>query len=250
MATPRTRPYIGINADLTTPAKSGPVTRLPIGYIDAVIHSGGFPIILPPLSKDLDFDDLLDRLDGIVLSGGLDIDPKRAGQPSHAAVVPMAERREVSDRRLVQEIVNRKMPVLAIGVGMQMLNVVCGGTLHLHLPEEQPKALPHYDPSGSAHRHIVNLQPDTRIDEIYGGGELRVNSAHHQAVKTVAKSLRVGAVAPDGVIEAIESDDPDWFCIGVQWHPEANTASALDMQIFECFVQAAARISGPVLMAA
>src|SRR4051812_23545767 len=100
MATSRTRPFIGINADLTTPAKCGPVARLPIGYVDAVIPSGGTPVTPPPLTKDLDFGDLLERLDGVVLSGGLDIDPKRAGLPSHAAVVPMAERREASDRRL------------------------------------------------------------------------------------------------------------------------------------------------------
>ena len=144
----------------------------------------------------------------------------------------------------------RQMPVLAIGVGMQLLNVELGGSLFLHLPEEQPKALPHFDPSGGPHRHIINLEPNTRLDEVYGGGELRVNSAHHQAVKTLGKGLRVGATSPDTVIEAVESTDPDWFCVGVQWHPEADTASALDMQLFECFVQACLRQSQPLSLAA
>jgi putative glutamine amidotransferase len=94
------------------------------------------------------------------------------------------------------------------------------------------------------------LEPNTKIDEVYGGGELRVNSGHHQAVKTLAAGMRVGALAPDGIIEAIESTDPNWFCIGVQWHPESDTASALDMQLFECFVQAAARNSQPLAVAA
>jgi putative glutamine amidotransferase len=150
----------------------------------------------------------------------------------------------------MQAVIDRRMPLLAIGVGMQMLNVVLGGSLYLHLPEEHPKALPHYDPTGSPHRHTVMLEPNTRIEEIYGGGELRVNSTHHQAIKQVSPKLRVGALAPDGVIEAVESADPEWFCLGVQWHPEADTASALDMQLFECFVQACLRASQPLEVAA
>src|SRR5207244_2524671 len=91
------------------------------------------------------------------------------------------------------------------------------------------------------HRHAVLLQAGSRLDEIYGGGEIRVNSSHHQAVKTVGSLFRVSALAPDGVIEAIEAVDPNWFCVGVQWQPEADTASALDMQLFECFLQATIR---------
>jgi putative glutamine amidotransferase len=101
--------------------------------------------------------------------------------------------------------------------------------------------LPHRDPTGGPHRHAVLLEPNTRIDEIYGGGEIRVNSDHHQAVQRVGAKLRVGALAPDGIIEAIEAVEANWFCIGIQWHPESETASALDMQLFECFVQACLR---------
>jgi putative glutamine amidotransferase len=79
------------------------------------------------------------------------------------------------------------------------------------------------------------------MEEIYGSGEIRVNSSHHQAVRQVGTGLRVAAIAPDGVIEGIEVIDPTWFCVGVQWHPESETASALDLQLFECFVQACAR---------
>jgi putative glutamine amidotransferase len=88
------------------------------------------------------------------------------------------------------------------------------------------------------------------MEEIYGAGEIRVNSAHHQAVRQVGKGMRVAAVAPDGVIEAIETTDASWFCVGVQWHPESETASALDSQLFECFVQACLRQAQPMSLAA
>src|SRR5208337_3730277 len=130
------------------------------------------------------------------------------------------------------------------------LNHVCGGTMYLHLPEDMPRSMPHKDPTGAPHRHAVLLEPGSRIDEIYGGGEMRVNSAHHQAVRVAGEGLRVGARSPDGVIEAIESTDPNWFCIGVQWHPESETASALDMQLFESFIQACLRQGQSLDMAA
>jgi putative glutamine amidotransferase len=242
---------IGLNCDLVNPIKNSPASiRLHAGYFEAVLAAGALPIVLPPLDKQPDVDALLDRLDGVVLTGGLDLDPRRAGQPTHPAVVPMSPRREECDRVLVRQVIDRKVPVLAIGVGMQQVNVALGGSLFLHLPEEQPKSMPHYDNSGGAHRHTVILEPKSRLDDIYGGGELRVNSCHHQAVKQLGSRLRVGALAPDGVIEAIESTDPNWFFLGVQWHPEANTASALDMQLFECFVQAAVRASQPMALVA
>jgi putative glutamine amidotransferase len=247
----QTRPFIGINADFVPAGKHHIAhARLNAGYFDAILTAGGLPIILPPLGKETEIDVLLDRLDGFVLSGGLDMDPRRSSQPTHASIQPMAERREESDKVLVRRLVERQMPLLAIGVGMQMLNAIRGGSLYVHLPEEQPRALPHHDPSGGPHRHAVLLEPNTRIDEIYGGGEIRVNSAHHQAVRQPGKGLRVGALAPDGVIEAIEAVDPNWFCVGVQWHPESETASALDMQLFECFIQACVRQAEPLQLAA
>jgi putative glutamine amidotransferase len=241
------RPFIGINVDLLPASKNAPAfIRLNAGYVDCVYAAGGLPVLIPPLNKEAELETILDRLDGVVLCGGLDLDPRRSGQPAHPAVVPMAERRELSDRILVRKAVERRMPVFGIGVGMQQLNVQLGGSLFLHLPEEQPKVMPHFDPSGGPHRHIVLVEPGSKMEEIYGAGEARVNSHHHQAVKTLGRGLRVGAKSPDGVIEAIEYVGEDWFCIGVQWHPEADTASALDMQIFESFIQAA--IGAPTIL--
>jgi putative glutamine amidotransferase len=240
---PPTRPLIGINTDYLAAKNATPYLRLNAGYIDAILAGGGLPVLLPPLRKDniVEIDALLDTVAGVILTGGADMDPRRNGQAMTAAVNAMPVRREDADRYLLSRIFERRTPVLGIGLGMQQLNVFAGGTLHLHLPVDNPKAMPHFDQTGAPHRHMVLIEPNTRLDEIYGTQELRVNSMHHQAVNQMGKKMRVAAKSPDGVIEAIESTDPNWFCVGVQWHPEADTASALDGQIFECFIQAAMR---------
>jgi putative glutamine amidotransferase len=238
-----TRPLIGINMDYVPAGKmAGAQVRLHAGYAEAIYASGGMPIFLPPVAKDHDLTALLDRLDGLLLAGGpLDMDPKRMGLEPHPAVQTMPTRREDFDRILCKYVQDRKLPVLAVALGMLELNVMCGGTIYLHLPEDLPKALPHKDLTGGPHRHAVNLLPHTLLDKIYGGGEIRVNSYHHQAVKQVAPKFQVCALSLDGVIEAYESTDPHWFCLGVQWHPHSETASALDMQLFEAFVSACAQ---------
>jgi putative glutamine amidotransferase len=234
-----TRPLIGINTDFIAAGKTTSAhARLNAGYFDAIVSAGGMPLLLPPVANEVEIEMYLDRLEGFVLTGGLDMDPKRAGQPTHASIQAMAERRERSDRVLVRCLLERRMPLLAIGLGMQQLNAALGGTLFLHLLEDLPRAMPHRDPTGAPHRHAILIEPDTRMEKIYGGGEIRVNSSHHQAVRQLGKGLRAGALAPDGIIEAVEASDPSWFCIGVQWHPESETASVLDTQLFEAFLQA------------
>jgi putative glutamine amidotransferase len=119
---------------------------------------------------------------------------------------------------------------------MQLLNVSQGGNLFLHIPEDLPKALPHWDAIDKAHRHTLVVTPDTIMERVYGDGEIRVNSMHHMAVDAVAEGFRVTARCPDGVVEAIESEREDWFALGTQFHPEADSASALDLRIFEEFL--------------
>lgn len=244
-----TKPLVGINMDLCRLAK-GRVTYSVVhtGYYDCVLKAGGIPMLIPPLTKQPEFEPILDRLDALILGGGDDLDPKRLGLRPHMTSKVMEPRREDSDRLLCRLAAERKLPTLGIGVGMQLLNVLCGGTIYQHLPEDLPRALPHHDPLGGSHRHAIEVTPGSRMDDIYGGGDIRVNSHHHQAVRRVASKFRVSALAPDGIVEAIESTDPQWFCIGVQWNPEAETGSALDMQLFEALV--AACDSRAVVMAA
>jgi putative glutamine amidotransferase len=236
----KTRPLIGINADYRATAKGRtPQSYMHSGYYDCLLSAGALPIILPPLTKEPDLAPILDRLDGVYLTGGEDLDPKKMGLAPHPSVAVMSERRETADRLLIKLIQQRRMPVLGVGLGMQQINVVNGGGIYLHLPEDLPRSIPHRDPQGGVHRHTVVMEPGTRMEEIYGPGEIRVNSYHHQGIRKLAPIFRVGAVAPDGLIEAFEGKDHSWWVTGVQWHPENEGNISLDMQLIEAFTAAA-----------
>lgn len=232
----RSKPLIGLNADYRAAKKDAPAfSYVCSGYYDSVKEAGGVPVILPPVDNDVDLNRLLDLLDGLVLVGGADLDPRRDGYMLHPSVRPLDSRREEFDRRLMRLVSKRRMPIFGIGVGLQLLNVTQGGTLLLHIPEDLPKALPHKDPLDPAHRHGLEVVAGSLMERVYGDGEIRVNSVHHMAVDDVAPGFRVTARCPDGVIEAIESTT-DWLAFGTQFHPEADSASALDLRIFEEFI--------------
>ena len=241
MAAMKYRPLIGINTDYRATAKGRtPHCYMHSGYFDCLLSANAFPVFIPPLIRESELTPILDRLDGVMLTGGDDLDPKKMGLTPHPSVTVMSERRELADRLLCKQIQQRKMPVLGIGVGMQELNVVAGGGLFIHLPEDMPKSIPHRDPHGGAHRHTVVMQPGTRLEHIYGPGEIRVNSYHHQGIRKLAPIFRVAALAPDGLIEGFEGKDHSWWVTGVQWHPENEGNISLDMQLIEAFVEAAA----------
>ena len=154
------------------------------------------------------------------------------------------QRRESFDRMLMRLVAERKMPVMGIGCGLQLLNVSQGGNLFFHVPEDLPRALPHSDPIDLNHRHALVVEKGSLMERVYGEGEIRVNSMHHMAIDEVAPGFAVTARCPDGVIEAVESTQDDWFAFGTQFHPESDSASALDLRIFEEFV---AGITGEVI---
>lgn len=231
------KPIVAINADYR-PAKPVSFSWLPTGYYDSVASAGGIPVMLPPIADDKDLRHLLENVDGLVLTGcKLDLEPVRLGFEPHPATRPMPSLREDFDRRLARLAYEMKIPTLAIGLGMQVLNVVCGGTLFQHVPEDVMKSLCHRDPVENCLRHVIECVPGTKMDGIYGEGEIRVNSDHHMAVDMLASVFRVSATAMDGVIEAYESTLENWWCLGVQFHPESISASALDLQVFEAFIE-------------
>jgi putative glutamine amidotransferase len=238
------KPLIGLNADYRAAVSDSPAYAfLATGYFDRIMDAGGIPVIVPPFDNDADFTSVLDVLHGFIMVGGQDLDPRRDGFMLHPTVRPLASRREKSDRTLMQLIAQRRLPVFGIGVGMQLLNVQQGGNLFLHIPEDLPGALPHKDPHDPGHRHGLEVAPGSLMERVYGDGEIRVNSMHHMAVDEVAPGFSATARCPDGVVEAIESSMEDWFAFGTQFHPEANSASALDQRIFEEFIDGVRRYS-------
>lgn len=233
------KPVIAINSDFR-PAKGDTFafSWLQAGYYDSISHAGGIPVVLTPLAEDDDLRRVLENVDGVVLTGcKLDLDPVRLGFDKHPITRPMPLRREDFDRRLAKLAFEMRIPTLAVGAGMQTLNVICGGTLFQHVAEDVMKALCHRDPVENCLRHVIEIVPGTKMDNIYGPGEIRVNSDHHMAVDQLAPVFRASATAMDGVIEAYESALENWWCLGVQFHPESESASALDMQVFEAFLE-------------
>ena len=187
---------------------------------------------------------VMDLLDGMLFIGGADLDCRRDGYMLHPSMRLLDPRREDFDRRLMGLVVERRMPVMGVGCGMQLLNVSMGGTLFLHIAEDLPQAIPHLDAMDPNHRHALEIEMGTIMERVYGEGEIRVNSMHHMAIDDVAPGFAITARCPDGVVEAIESTMDDWFAFGTQFHPESESASALDLRIFEEFV---AGITGEVV---
>jgi putative glutamine amidotransferase len=232
------KPLIGLNADFRAAGSNAPAyAYLAAGYFDCIRKAGGIPVIVPPNDDEDDLKCVLDVLQAVVLVGGQDLDPRRDGFMMHPSVRTLDVRREKSDRLTMRVIAERRMPVFGIGVGMQLINVQQGGNLFLHIAEDMPNALPHKDPQDPGHRHGLEVVPGSLMDRVYGDGEIRVNSMHHMAIDEVAPGFAATARCPDGVIEAIESQMDDWFAFGTQFHPEADSASALDQRIFEEFIE-------------
>jgi putative glutamine amidotransferase len=230
------KPLIGVNVDYRSARKdSSAFCYIHAGYCNSLVKAGAIPVLLPPQIELSDLRRVVETLDGLLLIGGADLDCRRDGYMLHPSMRLMDARREDFDRSLMGIAAERKMPLMGVGCGMQLLNVAQGGTLSLHLAEDFPRAIPHLDPMDPNHRHALTIEMGTLMERVYGEGEIRVNSMHHMAVDDVAPGFAVTARCPDGIVEAIESTT-DWFAFGTQFHPEHESASALDLRIFEEFV--------------
>jgi putative glutamine amidotransferase len=206
-------------------------------YCSAVVAAGGTPVLLPHEPDLVEF--YSGMIQGLIVTGGaFDVDPALFGASSRHATVSTKDRRTAFELGITRAMLAADKPVFGICGGQQLLNVALGGTLIQHIPDAIPAALAHEQPNPRHEPgHTVRILPNTKLHAIAGTGEVQVNSAHHQAVDRVAPETMIDAVAPDGVIEGIESTRHR-FCLGVQWHPEFHI-SVVDRLLFESFVTAA-----------
>jgi putative glutamine amidotransferase len=233
------RPLIGVTTSEMRPSRlattrrhgepAHPEMALGMTYLRTLDAAGAIPVVLPPVGTD-HLMPLIERLDGICLSGGPDLDPAAYGADDrHAELGPTEPVLDAFELSLVRLALMRGMPILAICRGAQALNVASGGTLRQHVPDHRQTEL------ATEPTHEVEVVPNTRLHRVVRTRTLAVNSFHHQAVDELGEGLRVSARAPDGTIEAIEGDG---FVVGVQWHAETMVAH---MSLFEALVSAASR---------
>jgi putative glutamine amidotransferase len=220
---PPRRPSIGITPDISHATKETPLLRyeLKVAYSDAVVRAGGLPFVLPYTDDRAVIEAYLDRVSGIVVTGGaFDIPPEAYGETARDGLGALKPGRTAFESLIIHAALARNMPVLGVCGGMQLLNVALGGTLFQDIAKEMPNARPHEQSHDRTQpHHPIDIKEGTVLADCIGKGQLMVNSTHHQAVKAVGPKLVVTATSPDGVIEAIEAPTHH-FAVGVQWHPE------------------------------
>ena len=211
---------------------------VPDAYLAMVAEAGAVPVVLaqvPGMAPAAAAGLLAARVDGVVLTGGVDVDPARYDQEAHAETQAPDPARDAFETALLERAVADGLPVLAVCRGVQVLNVARGGTLHQHLPELVGHA-GHMPVVGCYARHAVRVAPGTRLAAALGVETSDVPTHHHQGIDRVGRGLVPSAWAEDGVVEAVEDPDAE-FVVGVQWHPEAGE----DRSLFEAFVGAVRR---------
>ncbi len=190
-------------------------------YTSMIREAGGLPVMLTP-GPTTEIGALLDRLDGLLLPGGGDIDPLCYGGTPHQTVYDVEQLRDEFELALVLSAAQRKLPTLAICRGMQIADVALGGSLIEDIKSADPEALEHrrHGQQATEPQHTVELDPDSTTARALGKDTVETNTIHHQALRDVAEQLRVTGRAPDGIIEAVEPTNESWPMWGVQWHPE------------------------------
>lgn len=230
------KPLIGVTSDIDQNGDTLVQTR----YIKAVRRAGGVPVILPVGLEAIE--EVCDRLDGVLLIGGEDVDPYLYGEEPHRQLGKVLPERDESELALIKHMADQDKPVLGICRGYQLMNVAFGGTIYQDVYAQLSEdLLQHHQVTDLDFAfHSIDIVGDSKLAEWAGTSEVRVNSLHHQAVKEVKAPLVVTAVAKDGVIEALEST-AHRFLVGVQWHPEAMVKrdDAMSLTLFEKFIEAA-----------
>jgi putative glutamine amidotransferase len=225
------RPIVGITSyaeDARWGVWEGPAALIPLAYVHAVEAAGGRPLLVPPSPEGVE--ETLDALDGLLLSGGADVDPDAYGAEAHPATNGTRPERDAAELALLEAALARDLPVLAVCRGSQVLNVALGGDLVQHLPEVVGHE-GHKETPGVFADHGVEILPGTRLHEVIGE-HAPVKSHHHQGYGRLGEGLREAARADDGTVEAIE-DPSKRFALGVLWHPEEGEDAALFRALVE-----------------
>lgn len=231
------RPLVGISC-----GSSKSSTSLKLEYVEAVRKGGGTPILIPVMTDSLVLRDILCRLDAIIMSGGEDIAPAYYGEERHERLGKVNDVRDTYDLMLARMAHDINIPMLGICRGVQLINVVFGGTLVQDIPSQRPtwNLMHRYRVKGEKPMHKVNLDSNSQLAKMFGTSKLNTNSSHHQAVNKVAPGFKIVGRATDGTPEAIESIEnlPVW---GVQFHPEAMVANGDEaaLNLFKAFIRKA-----------
>jgi putative glutamine amidotransferase len=233
------KPLIG----LTTTRMPNPAGRPAFGlnepYVQSVINAGGIPVLIPMDLPNDDLDVLLDGLDGILFTGGYDVDPHLYGskpQPKDEGVDIGRDRLEI---HLTSRLIVSSKPFLGICRGCQLINVAMGGSLYQHLPEQLPGAIQHdnHDQPRDYLAHSVTIDRGSTLAKVLASEQTLVNSLHHQGVRQLASGLQATAISPDGLVEAFELPGHP-FALAVQWHPEELQEHEVMRKLFLAFIQA------------
>ncbi len=236
-------PLIGITASRIHNSAGTPMTALNEVYTIAVARAGASPVIIPAGLPDADLLALLQRLDGVLFSGGGDVETSRYHGLDHPSVGGVDPDRDRGETLLVEQAIRGGVPFLGICRGIQVINVTLGGTLYSHITDQRPGALKHdYYPDYPRNllAHEVNIEPGSRLAEILGTTTVTTNSLHHQGLWQPAPGLHVLAHAPDGLVEAVEYVGHP-FGLAVQWHPEWMPDSLPMQALFRAFAAAASQ---------
>lgn len=194
-------------------------------YVLALCRTGVVPVVVPPTLDPEAACSVLDRVQGLVLTGGEDVEPRRYGAAPHPCLGEIDAARDAVELALIAGAARRRLPLLAICRGIQILNVALGGTLYQDLASERAGPIDHADPRA---RHGLEIEPNSRLHRMVGASAATVNTRHHQAIRDVAPGLRATAWATDGVIEGVEPRDPGApWTLAVQWHPEDDAETAV-----------------------
>lgn len=244
MTTDARRPRIGISCRLVkTAPNETELMGVKTTYIDSILEAGGTPVLVPLLDDESLLRSIYENVDGLLIPGGEDVDPKWYGEERHPKLGNVSALRDEVEIKLVRWAHADNKPVLGVCRGLQVINVALGGSLYQDIPSQASGADEHFNAVRDAAAHEVEVKPDSKLCSLLGAARLKVNSFHHQAVKELAAPLAVNAQAADGIVEGFEEPSRRFF-LALQCHPELLWQKSTDrswLELFRAFVAAAVK---------